>query len=101
MAELVGSTNPVFKGKLSFANPTGPKYAGDAILSSGVATITITGITSSDRATATPTSSAGTLGVALQCVCTTDTLTITSKGTTNTTQTLDTSTVFYTVYGVS
>ncbi len=67
----------------------------DVTLSSGVATITISGLTSSDRAFCQLISESGTLGAAVTAVCTTNTLTITSVVAAGTTNTLDNSTYTY------
>lgn len=71
---------------------------GSATLAAGVATVTITGLTTTDRAFVQCTNSSGTLGVALKAVCTANTLTITSVQTSGTTQTLDTSSVSYIIF---
>ena len=68
--------------------------AGTIALSSGTATVSISGLATTDIAIGTITSGSGTLGT-LQYKCTAGVLTITSLTTANTTQTLDNSTVSY------
>lgn len=84
----VGKTYRLHKGS------SGDMF-GDATLSNGVATITISGLASTDRAFVQLTSPAGVLGF-YKAVCTTNTLTITSiVGSTLLTNTSDTSTLTY------
>lgn len=72
--------------------------SGQQALVAGVASITIAGLTTSNKAQVTRASIAGTLGTGgLVAVCTANTLTITSISTLGVTQSLDTSLVNYTV----
>ena len=75
-----GSTNDMF---------------GDLTLTAGTAAITITGLTSNDRAFTQLTSPSGIVGGIYKAVCTTNSLTITSLNTNGTTLTTDTSTLSY------
>ncbi len=68
---------------------------GDVALTAGVGTITITGLTTSDRAFTQIILDGGTLGVRYTAVCTANTLTITSETAAGATQILDTSTITY------
>lgn len=68
---------------------------GRVTLVGGAAVINAPGTLSTDNASASLVSGVGTLGAEYRCVCTTDTLTITSMATTGIQVALDTSTVFY------
>lgn len=68
---------------------------GAATLASGTIAVTISGLTTSDRAFVQLTTPGGTMGAGYKAVCTTDTLTITSIAAAGTTVTTDTSTLNY------
>lgn len=68
---------------------------GDATLVSGTIAITITGLTTSDRAFTQLITPSGTAGANYKSVCTANTLTITSVTTSGATQATDTSTLTY------
>lgn len=68
---------------------------GQATMTAGVATITINGLTTTDRPHITLTVPAGTLGTSCKAVCTANTLTITSINNAGVTNTLEASTYAY------
>ncbi len=105
----IGSTSPTYKldvtggdeglatvGKTyrQHFGSTGDMF-GDATLTSGVATITISGLTTADRAFTQVIADGGTVGIRYVAVCTSNTLTITAESAASTTQTLDTSTLTF------
>lgn len=69
--------------------------SGQVTLSSGVATVNDSRITTSSRAQVQVISTSGTLGVNYKAVCTAGTLTITAYGSTGSTAALDASTLQY------
>ena len=71
------------------------KQSGAVVLVSGTKAVTISGITSSNRAFVTVSVTGGTLGTTYKAVCTTNTLTVTSVSAAGTTVVTDTSTLNY------
>lgn len=85
-----------------FELPTGPTgtapgavKSGSATLVLGTVALSIPGVTAASRATITPLTPTGTLGVSYKAVCTTDTLTITAVQAGLGTQVLDVSVLNY------
>ena len=73
-------------------------FSGTCTLATGVKATTITGVTSGMYAQVSVITSGGTMGTTLRCVCTTDTLTVTSQIANGTTATGDTSVLYYRIY---
>jgi hypothetical protein len=73
-------------------------FSGTCTLSTGTKATTITGVTSSMYAQVSVITAGGTMGTTLLCVCTTDTLTVTSQIAAGTTAAGDTSTLYYRIY---
>lgn len=73
--------------------------SGSVTLVAGTATVTISGLTTSSIALVQLITESGTLAAAYKAPCTSNTLTITSVTTAGVTNTLDTSTVGYVVFG--
>lgn len=70
--------------------------SGTATMTSGVATVSITGLTTSDNCSSvTLITPGGTMGARVKAVCTANTLTLTAVGTTGLTVTSETSTYYY------
>lgn len=85
-------------GKAIYIKEGAGGFLGQTTLSSGTVTITISGLTTSDRAFVQLATTGGTLGNGYKAACTANTLTITSVVAAGTTQTLDTSTINYIIY---
>lgn len=85
-------------GKTLYIKEGSGGFQGFIAMVSGVASVTISGLTSADHANVTRAIVAGTLGTGgYKAVCSANTLTITSINTAGTTNTLDTSTFSYTI----